>query len=143
MTSVSAMGSPAGFLNFQGHNAVDDAFQYIEVKFSDDKEKSLAFSDEFPETYRRKLSSCNKKVDIVDIENQTGLEHGFLFHKNCTCNSCEEACDKSSGFIYKESSVFEGFNWILVGSTYLVVGVVAALVTIKRKRDEEKKRKAF
>ena len=29
VTSVSAMGSPAGFLNFQGHNAVNEAFQYI------------------------------------------------------------------------------------------------------------------
>jgi len=34
VTSVSAMSSPAGFLNFQGHNALDDAFQYINVKFS-------------------------------------------------------------------------------------------------------------
>jgi len=49
VTSVSAMGSPAGFLNFQGHNAVGDASQYIEVKFSYDKTKALTFSDEFEE----------------------------------------------------------------------------------------------
>ena len=61
------MGSPAGFLNFQGHNAVDDAFQYIEVKFSYDKTKSLTFSDDFNETYRKKLSSCDKKVEITNI----------------------------------------------------------------------------
>ena len=83
------MGSPAGFLNFQGHNAVDDAFQYIEVKFSYDKTKALTFSDEFPEQYRKQLTTCNKKVEIVDEMNQTGLEHGFIFHQNCTCNSCE------------------------------------------------------
>jgi len=65
--------------------------------------------------------------------------HGFKFNKNCTCNSCEESCDQSSGFIYTESSVFEGFNWILVGGTYLVVGIIAAVVTIKRKKDEKNK----
>lgn len=46
VTSVSAMSSPAGFLNFQGHNAVDDAFQYINVKFSYSKQDSLYFSDD-------------------------------------------------------------------------------------------------
>jgi hypothetical protein len=29
VSAVSAMGSPAGFLTFQGHNAVDNALQYI------------------------------------------------------------------------------------------------------------------
>lgn len=47
VTSVSAMGSPAGFITFQGHNAVEEAFQFIEVKFSYDKTKALTFSDEF------------------------------------------------------------------------------------------------
>jgi hypothetical protein len=37
VASVSAMDSPAGFLTFQGHNAVNDAFQFIEVKFSYNK----------------------------------------------------------------------------------------------------------
>jgi hypothetical protein len=35
--------------------------------------------------------------------------------------------------------VFEGFNWILVGATYLGVGIIAAVVTLKRKRDEKNK----
>lgn len=46
VNSVSAMSTPAGFLNFQGHNAVDDAFQYIDVAFSYDKNNSLWFDDE-------------------------------------------------------------------------------------------------
>lgn len=29
VTSVSALGSPAGFMNFQGHNAIGQAFQDI------------------------------------------------------------------------------------------------------------------
>ena len=45
VTSVSAMQSPAGFLTFQGHNAADDSFQYIDVDFSYDKTKSIYFSD--------------------------------------------------------------------------------------------------
>jgi hypothetical protein len=47
VASVSAMQSPAGFLSFQGHNAVDDALQLIEVDFTYDKLKGLALSDEF------------------------------------------------------------------------------------------------
>lgn len=31
VTSVSALNSPAGFMNFQGHNAINQAFQDIEV----------------------------------------------------------------------------------------------------------------
>jgi len=35
--------------------------------------------------------------------------------------------------------VFEGFNWLLVVLTYLAVGIIAAILTIKRKRDEKNK----
>ena len=45
VSAVSAMGSPAGFISFQGHNAVDDALQYIDVDFSYSKNNSLWFSD--------------------------------------------------------------------------------------------------
>lgn len=50
VSSVSAMSSPAGFLTFQGHNAVDQSFQLIEVDFSYDKNKSLSFDDQAKET---------------------------------------------------------------------------------------------
>lgn len=45
VSAVSAMGSPAGFLTFQGHNAVDDAVQYIDVVFSYNKSNSMWFDD--------------------------------------------------------------------------------------------------
>lgn len=45
VTSVSAMSTPAGFLNFQGHNAIDDAYQYINVNFSYLNKNSLYFND--------------------------------------------------------------------------------------------------
>lgn len=45
VNSVSAMSTPAGFLNFQGHNAVDDAYQYIDVIFSYNNNDSLWFDD--------------------------------------------------------------------------------------------------
>eukprot|EP00919_Chromeraceae_sp_WS-2016_P031300 GHVR01074055.1.p1 GENE.GHVR01074055.1~~GHVR01074055.1.p1 ORF type:complete len:148 (+),score=10.25 GHVR01074055.1:588-1031(+) len=48
VSSVSAMSSPASFLNFQGHNAVDDAFQYIDVIFSYKASESLIFNDSLP-----------------------------------------------------------------------------------------------
>lgn len=46
VSSVSAMGSPAGFLIFQGRNAVDDAHQYIDVDFSANRSNSLFFSND-------------------------------------------------------------------------------------------------
>ncbi len=45
VSSVSAMSTPAGFLNFQGHNAIDDAYQYINVNFSYSSKNSLYFND--------------------------------------------------------------------------------------------------
>lgn len=45
VTSVSALGSPAGFLNFQGHNAIDNALQNINVFFTYDKDKGLYFNN--------------------------------------------------------------------------------------------------
>lgn len=50
VSSVSAMSTPAGFLNFLGHNAVDDAFQYIDVKFSYNLNDSLYFNNDHIET---------------------------------------------------------------------------------------------
>lgn len=46
MSSVSAMSSPAGFLTFQGHNAVPDALQYMEMEFSYNKSDSIYFGDD-------------------------------------------------------------------------------------------------
>lgn len=45
VASVSAMGSPAGFLNFQGHNAIDNAKQMINVFFTYDPAKGLYFNN--------------------------------------------------------------------------------------------------
>jgi hypothetical protein len=56
------MQSPAGFLNFQGHNAVDDAQQYIDVVFSYDETKALTFSDNYTEPFRKRLSTCDTKI---------------------------------------------------------------------------------
>ncbi|MCB0369791.1 MAG: hypothetical protein KDD45_10225 [Bdellovibrionales bacterium] len=46
MTSVSALSSPAGFLNFQGHNAIDNARQYINVYFTYNKSEGLYFAND-------------------------------------------------------------------------------------------------
>jgi len=45
VASVSAMGSPSGFLNFQGHNAIGQGHQYISMNFSYNINDSLAFTD--------------------------------------------------------------------------------------------------
>lgn len=46
VSSVSALGSPAGFISFQGHNAIDNARQYINVFFTYDKEKGLYLNND-------------------------------------------------------------------------------------------------
>lgn len=71
---VSAMQTPAGFLNFQGANAIDDGSQVITIKFTDEKEKGLYIPD---------LDKCGTDV----FENQT--LHGFNVTGNCSCNSCK------------------------------------------------------
>jgi len=45
VSSVSAMSSPAGFLNFQGHNAINDGHQYVSMNFSYNLNDSLSFTD--------------------------------------------------------------------------------------------------
>ncbi len=56
------MQSPAGFLSFQGHNAMDDSFQYMDVDFSYDKDKSITLSNTNEDDYLKSLSSCDSKV---------------------------------------------------------------------------------
>ena len=45
VATVSAMGNAPAFLNFQGHNALDQAHQYISMNFSNNINDSLAFTD--------------------------------------------------------------------------------------------------
>jgi hypothetical protein len=54
--------------------------------------------------------------------------------ENCTCNTCEEACDPNEGFVYTEPYILEGFNYRLVGGTYAFVIVVAGVVSYYRHR---------
>lgn len=53
------MGSPAGFLNFQGHNAIDNALQYINVEFTYDKSKGLYFNDDTLVNRTAAITPCN------------------------------------------------------------------------------------
>jgi hypothetical protein len=50
VNSVSAMNTPAGFLNFQGNNAVNDAYQLIDVIFSYNDSNSLWFDSSSNDT---------------------------------------------------------------------------------------------
>lgn len=93
VASVSAMGSPAGFLNFQGHNAVDNARQYINVFFTYDPTKGLYFNNATGKAKTFEPTACDYKGDEL---------HGFPIPEPCSCNTCEEACDNSKGFKYTE-----------------------------------------
>jgi hypothetical protein len=79
VTSVSAMGNTAGFLNFQGHNAIDNARQYINMFFTYDKTKGLYLGNDTGEEKTAALSTCNF----------TGPElHGYEVKEACSCNNC-------------------------------------------------------
>jgi hypothetical protein len=79
VTSVSAMSSPAGFLNFQGHNAIDNAKQFISVFFTFNKSQGLYFGDDEDQDKWKGITTCN----------YTGNElHGFEVKESCSCNSC-------------------------------------------------------
>jgi hypothetical protein len=71
------MQTPAGFLNFQGQNAMDDGAQIITMKFTNDKSKGLYIPD---------LDKCG--IDLTNKEDW----HGFPVKGNCSCNSCSDQC---------------------------------------------------
>lgn len=73
VASVSAMGSPAGFLNFQGHNALDNAHQYISMNFSNNMNDSLAFSDLIHDFPYDSVQNCDYKTSQSEIHNFTVL----------------------------------------------------------------------
>ena len=136
VSSVSAMSTPAGFINFQGHNAVNDAFQVIDCQFSYNLNDSLYFSDKNKQTQpeRAALDSCNHTQ-------KAGQLHGFdvmlfliQFLKNCSCNNCEYSCSNDDGFKYYDSGVFEGFDGYFVLGVWSGVIVIAAIVTIYRNK---------
>lgn len=68
MSAVSALNSPAGFLNFQGHNAMDNARQYINIFFTYDKSKALYLNNDTGKEKTGDITPCNY--------NSTEL-HGF------------------------------------------------------------------
>lgn len=61
VTSVSAMSNPAGFLSFQGHNAINNALQYINVYFTYNKSEGLYFSDDSGRESTAAVTACNYK----------------------------------------------------------------------------------
>lgn len=111
---VSAMQNPAGFLTFQGTNAIEDGCQSIEIRFTDDKTKGLYIPD---------LDGCDKTLN----ETYRGFEH---LH-NCSCNSCDSLCGGPD--IYVPTPVMEGFNYVLVASVWGGVVVISVLVTVLRR----------
>lgn len=113
---VSAMQTPAGFLAFQGSNTVDDGFQTINIKFTDDPTKGLFLND----------------FDTCDANVTSDTMHGFNVTGNCSCNSCKERCPASSDFV--PMAALEGFNWRLVAITWGVAIAVSFAITIYRWR---------
>lgn len=71
VASVSAMGSPAGFLNFQGHNAINDGHQYVSMNFSYNLNDSLAFDDSLNDFAYGGLTTCDYKTTAPEVHNFT------------------------------------------------------------------------
>ena len=124
------MGTPAGFLNFQGANALENAKQHINVFFTYNKSEGLYFGDD---------SGKKATADVTPCSYQ-GIElHGFPISQNCTCNDCELACNPNEGFQYYEPSVFEGFNAPLVAGFYGFTIIVTGAITYYRFRTGKNK----
>jgi hypothetical protein len=115
------MQTPAGFLNFQGTNAVEDGSQTIEIRFTDDKTKGLYIPD---------LDSCN-----LSLKNSY---RGFTHLNNCSCNSCDLMCTGAD--IYVPTPVMEGFDYVLVGAVWggaIGIAIVVTLIRRYRKQKQE------
>lgn len=110
-SQLSALQSPAGFLNFQGTNAID-AHQIIYVEFTEEKTKGLYIED---------VDNCS-----VVLPPAEETYRGFKTVSNCSCNSCESQCTGTS--YYKPNPVMYGFNyelvfWVWGGVTVAIVGL--------------------
>ena len=97
-SQLSALQSPAGFLSFQGSNAIEDAAQIIYINFTDDRTKGL---------YMEEVDNCSTKLPTPPE-----TYRGFEVVANCTCNTCESEC--RGGSLFKPTPVMEGFNTGLV-----------------------------
>lgn len=86
------MSTPAGFLTFQGHNAVNDALQYMEIKFSYNKSNSIYFGNDNEEETGKVLHNCNTTTNEKEIHGfPCNYNHNSVL-KNCTCNNCGTSC---------------------------------------------------
>lgn len=108
------MQTTAGFLNFQGTNAIEDATQTIEIRFTDDPKKGLFIPD---------IDTCDAKIP-PDYQ-------GFNITANCSCNSCDSLCEGKS--LYEPTPIMEGFDYVLVASVWGGVVVLSALITVVRR----------
>ena len=71
VATVSAMGNAPAFLNFQGHNALNQAHQYISMNFSNNLSNSLAFTDSWGDFPYNDLQACNYQTNEQQIHNFT------------------------------------------------------------------------
>jgi len=71
------MGSPAGFLNFQGHNAITDGHLYVSMNFSYNLNDSLAFDDTLDDFAYGDLATCDYKTSAPEVHNFT--VHAYRF----------------------------------------------------------------
>ena len=120
---LSALQSPAGFLNFQGTNAIEDATQLIYINFTNDKTKGLYMED---------IDNCSVRLPFPPM-----TYRGFEVISNCTCNTCESEC--SGGNFYEPTPIMEGFNSVLVGGVWGGVLVLIAGITAFRYCMEKRK----
>ena len=121
-SQLSALQSPAGFLNFQGTNAID-AHQIIYVDFTLDKSKGLYLDD---------IDNCSVKLPPVGETYK-----GFPIVANCSCNSCESECSGEN--YYKPTPVMYGFNhelvfWVWGGATIMIVAITMFRYYIQKKK---------
>ncbi|EAR97324.1 transmembrane protein, putative (macronuclear) [Tetrahymena thermophila SB210] len=132
-TQVSAMKTPAGFLSFQGANAVTQAAQSIRVNYTSDASKN-------PLTLHN-ITKCNApqpKVNKDPAKAQPWYPDawGFNISQNCSCNNCADACTLA---VFTPLPVMQGFDYLVVGLFYGFLLVFTIGCWFFRRRRQMKK----
>ena len=116
VAAVSAMGTTAGFLRFQGANSAHNSHQIINIEFSYNKSESLYLEE------NNGIQSCNYTTSRETV-------HSYEWKQNCSCNTCESSCHNESGFQYMDAPILEGFDYALVGGCW--GGVIFLSISVR------------
>ena len=118
--------SGQGFIQFQGNHAADRGRTWMNFEFTDKIE---------PGRTPLKFQTFECNTDPIN-----GTLRNFTNITKCSCSYCEKSCEVRNEK-FEPPGYFQGFNPIIVGISYLVLGVITAITYFCYRRLENKKEK--